>query len=427
LQRAYWAFAILLVVAIFAIPITFAIRNPDVRIPMTHGPPPRELVRDWELAVTQLRREQTRLEDFAFAVNHLWDSYPFIEMLEARGVDFFGLALEAFHELEEIAAYEIGHWFLAEFIEDRFLSHLGGYGGVHLTGDGRGLGDWLLQPYFFGLHDSRFTDDRIETEVRGENFYARREGEVGYVTINRFLPKGYEDVTRIPFWYFDFEEEWRQLLRAYVGFVTVGVERIVIDIRGIGSGFGDYFVPLVLEPLINEPVSVRGYGFHSDSPFSRRVSAAFREWYGFTDRLSPAASLAATFDYAIPHNLVHGFAMEVMALPLQLSIPQLPRGYVLGGERISAGFGPISTMSFDGEVWLLTDSANFSGHNFLYMQMAADAGFVIFYEENPDAQGWEYSLVRLPNSGVSLRYNPIYFTDVAGRPFEGVRPAEWVE
>jgi len=400
LRRVYWGFAILLVVAIIAVPVTFALTNPDVRIPMTHGGPPRELVRDWEVAVAQLNREQTRLHDFTFVINHLWESYPFLEMAEARGMDFFGQALAAFEELEEVAAYATGAGFLTEFIETRILSYLGGYGGVRLSGDPQGMPDWILHPYFFGFYDPRFTDDRIEQEVRGENFGARRIGGVGYVTINRFLPKGYEDITRMPFWYFDFEEEQRQLLEVYRDLlITDGVERIVIDIRGIGSGFGDYFVPLVLEPLINEPVSARGYGFHSDSPFARRIGGAFREWYGFSE-LSSAASLAVGFDYALPFNVVHGFVMDVTASPLQLD--------------------------FDGEIWLLTDSANFSGPNFLYLQMAADAGFVIFYEENAEAIGWGTSLARLPNSSVSLRYNPIFFTDAAGRPFEGVRPTEWV-
>jgi hypothetical protein len=75
--------------------------------------------------------------------------------------------------------------------------------------------------------------------------------------------------------------------------------------------------------------------------------------------------------------------------------------------------------TFNGKVWLLTDSDNFAGPNFMYLQMAAEAGFTIVYEENPQSKGWDTRPIRLPYTGVSLRFNPLYFTDREGHSLEG--------
>ena len=90
LRRFYWFCAIAVVVSIIAIPIGMGIRNPHVQLIDFHGPSPvaDELMREWNLAVSQARREQGRLHDFVVLVNHLSDNYPFVELAARRnGID----------------------------------------------------------------------------------------------------------------------------------------------------------------------------------------------------------------------------------------------------------------------------------------------------------------------------------------------------
>ena len=385
LHRIYWVCIIMAVAAIFIIPITMGIRNPNAWLPDFHGAPPAEVMNDWNRIVTQSRREYSRINDFVVMVELLSANYPFFALAgEQMGIDYMELATEVFEELSEVARYEATSGFFANFLNDRYLSQLGGFGDVRITSESSDFPEWITEPYFFGHYDWRFYDDRFETPLMDGNVQGWLSEDTAHLQINSFLPKGYEPITRLPFWYFDFETDKQYLMDFYAS--VTDFDNLVIDIRGIGSGFGDYFLPLILEPLITQPLAVQFYAFHTDGLMARRISENFREWYDLGD----------TFQ---AEEFADGFSIPITAQP-------------------------VGDVAFERQVWLLTDSANFSGPNFMYLQMAQDAGFIIVYEENPDAMGWETSFFRLPHSGLNVRFNPLYFTDADGRLLEmyGVQP-----
>jgi len=311
------------------------------------------------------------------------------------------LAVEVFDELVEVARYQISPRFLAEFLYENYLSLLGGFGGTHITSDSRReIINWRVEPYFFGYYDWRFTNDRLSLETLDENFTTQTLAPgVAYMAVNSFLAKGYEPVTWMPFWHYDFDAEVQRVLAFYRSIAEY--EHLVIDIRGIGSGFSEYFLPMILEPNIQAHMSASFYAFHADAPFANRVSRYFRAWYGIDATQPAATAFPATFGNATYfEHLQHGFPVYFEATPTS------------------------DTDSFSGQVWLLADSGSFSGANNMYLQMALDARFNIIYEENPQAVGWGVSYVHLPHSGLSLRYNPLFFTDSYGRPLEmyGAQP-----
>ena len=400
MRRIHWACIISIVIAIFAVPISLGIRHPD-RVPLiTHGvtATSAELIREYTILHNQTMREAGRLHDFGYMLYQLSNNYPFFDIAsESIGIDLIDLAWEAHDELYEHARYNITSNFFINFLNERYLGRLGGYGNPRITSEARGAASWLREPYFFGYYDWRFTDGQTDVSVRDDNIYSKILAEgIAYLRVNTFLPKGYMPVTHSPFRYFDFDAEKQHLLDFYGSIYDF--DHLIIDIRGIGSGFGDYFLPLILEPNLHAPLNARFYVFHMDGRFANRVSNRFRTWYGFGE-LVDGARLSQNFTYAMPEHLTHGFPIDITARSL-------------GGA------------AFGGQIWLMTDSNNFSGPNFMYLQMARDAGFVIVYEENPLANGWAMSFTRLPSSGLSLRYNPLYFTDHMGRPFEkyGVEP-----
>jgi len=394
LRRLYWFCIVTIVVLIFAIPIGMGIRNPHVQLLDTHGVSPavNELIREWNIAVAQARREQGRLNDFAILVNHISENYPFLSLMESHnGVNYIELALTVFDELAEVARYEVAPGFLSNFLNERYISLFDGYGGLRLTGRIHTTAGWLTQPYFFNYYDWRFYDDRHDIPVHDGNVVSEIlvDGML-YVRINNFLPKGYELITRNPFWYFCFDVDKQYLMDLFINLYSV--DDLIIDIRGIGAGFRDYFIPLVLAPFLVEPANARFYAFHANAGFANRVSQAYRDWYGFREAVA-ANLLTRGFAYGLPENVTQGF-------PIDIAVQ-------------SAG-----DVEFEGRIWLLTDSDNFSGPNFAYLQIAADAGFTIIYDESLESIGWDTSFTHLPYSGISVRFNPLYFTDITGRSFE---------
>jgi hypothetical protein len=394
LRRIYLTCVTLLCVVLFAVPITLSIINPHVRLPDVHGPPPTEMLQAYNLALTQHRRKMGRIHEFSLILHHMVENYPFFETAEKRtGIDYFVLYANAFEDLQEEAEHDVSPRFLPNFANERFISYFDGIGSLQITMEARLAFDWLIHPYFFGFYDWRLTDERFDIPVREENFVTADLGEgIAYMRVHSFLPVGYEPITFEPFRYFHFDTEKQHLWDFYGGLYDF--EHLVIDIRGINDGFGDYFLPLLLAPHINEATEARFYGFHTGGHFARRVSGAFRDWYGLPEPVD-ADLLTENFVYALPENLLYGFPVYLTAQPD-------------GNTR------------FDGQIWLLTDSGSFCGANLMYLQMAYDAGFTIIYEENPQAQGtgWATSFVRLPHSGASLRFNPLYFTDREGRALE---------
>ena len=390
LRRVYWACAISALIAVFAIPLTVTMRNPDVQA-IIHGDP-MEFIRERDRYWAPIIRENRMLNDFVFMVNHLFRNYPFFEMaVDSTGLDYIDLAIDAMEELYGYARYNVAGNFFIDFLNERYINMLGGFGNPRVTAEARNIAAWISEPYFFGLYDWRFYSELFDLYVRDDNAYTTVLADgIAYMRINTFLPKGYEPVTRYPFWHFDFDGEKQRLLDFYGS--VYDFDHLIIDIRGIGDGFGDYFLPLILAPNLHEPLNRRFYAFQMAGDFTSRVSYGFRNWYGLGEPVDKAL-LSQGFAYDLPEDLVYGFPIDIMARPL--------------GDA-----------AFGGQVWLITDSDNFSGANFMYLQMARDAGFVIVYEENPLAIGWATSFARLRNSGLSLRYNPLYFTDDTGRPLE---------
>jgi len=393
-RRFYWACITSIAVLIIAIPIGMGLHNPDVRLPDFHGPPPPELVSNFNRLMIQYQREHGRLSDFAVLANRLYESYPYFELVtRENGVDFMELSVAVLEELTGLARYEITPRFFSNFIVDQYLSVLGDFGGLRLSAEPHAMPGWITQPYFFGLYDARFYDDRFNVPVREGNVITETLAEgIMYLRVSTFLPKGYELVSRNPYWYFCFDADKEYLLNLSNN--LYGVNDLIIDIRGNGSGFGDYFIPLVLAPFLHETMNTWFYAFHTEDPFPRRVSAAYRAWYGLGEAV-------------IKDILIQGFSND---LPEVLTF----------GFPIDVTVQPTGDATFEGRVWLLTDSDNFSGPNLAYLQMARDAGFTIVYEENPESVGWASSFIPLTYSGLSVRFNPLYFTDETGQSFEEI-------
>jgi len=391
LKRAYWTCAVLLVVFLFAVPLYLGVTRPHVVVLDPFHPNVVAAQRRWQLEFNRVIREETRVADFAMMFTELQHNYPFFEAAaRATGIDYEVLALDVFDELVPIARDDPSPVFMRDFINERFLYYLQGLGNVRVANQAVTV-DWIHHPYFFGHADWRFADERQYVPVREDNIQLETlETGVAYMRINTFVAKGYEDVTRHPFWYFCPETEGARLLDYFA--TLDNYSDLIIDIRGNANNFARYFVPYLLAPLIDAPINAQFYAFHMQGYLARRVSYAYREWLDLGDRVS-ADKLSGGFAYPLPAGIVSGF-------PVPVSVT------------------PVGDVGFGGRVWLVVDSNAFSGPNFMYLQLAQEAGFTLVYQENPDATGWDTTFTGLVGASLVLRYNPLFFTDTDGRSLE---------
>lgn len=391
LRYLYVVAVVLILFGVVVYPVYLNLANPqmDVFVGRT------EFNRQFAERIRPYVREMGRMGDFAVFAHNIWENYPFFAMAERTvGVDVDTVGMEAFEYLQEVAQFAGDRLFL-DFLDNNFIQEFGGLGGLRLSTEGSAMPRWFLQPYFFGYYDWRFFDERAVVYTRDYNFTTQTlAGGIAYMRVNSFLPKGYEAVSRRPFWHFDFGTERARVLEFYQS--LYGYDDLVIDIRGLANGFSEYFIPMIVEPNLSASVSARFYGFHMDGEFAHTVSEAFRNWHGMAE-LRPVTAFPQIIESGNADDfelLEYGFAIDLEARPM--------------------GNAP----AFDGQIWLLTDSGTFTGVNHMYLKLALQAGFNIIYEENPYASGWDLSFSRLPNSRIAVRYNPLYFTDDVGRAFE---------
>ncbi|MCL2350650.1 MAG: hypothetical protein FWC67_04125, partial [Defluviitaleaceae bacterium] len=344
-----------------------------------------------------ISRENVRQYDFAYFLEHLGENYPFFEMALRRGVNIEAITEEALESLEATAR-EVGRNFLWEFVNDNFTSHFNGLGQLYLASEQTHLGAWITHPYFYGYEEFRFYTEGFDLPMRNDNLVTTMAGDgTAHMRVNSFLARGYEGLMHQPFWRFDFEAEQNQIMEFYSS--LGGTQDLFIDIRGINEGFCEYFIPLILEPNITAPIEATFYAFHMNGTFANGVSRAFRAHYGIAAPVN-AQTLSANMPYANENDfehLRHGFAIPLSAQPAA------------------------SQPAFGGNIWLITDSCNFSGPNQMYLYLAQLAGFNIIYEQNSQSRGWATAYHTLPFSGFRIRLNPLYFTDSEGRALEEFR------
>jgi len=388
-RRVYWTLAIGLFLLLTVGSVAYAVRNPHIQI---FGDPSAVLVdfRDVFNEARQVHRTNMRVQDFSVLLWLLNENYPFLEMVERGGVDLMALAETSLAEMEAEAYY----WAfdLVSFVNERFFNEFDRLGNVRLVSEPRGnISPWMLEPYFFGYRDWRFDSVHYVMDERESNFATGwLDDGIAYLQIESFIDKGFDRPSWSSFWHFRFDEE-RAALEAF--FAELDAESLVIDIRGVHSGFGEYFVPFLLAPNLREPVGGRFYAMHSIGDMATRVGAAFREWYEWGAVTAGLPNLPR-LNEADAADLHYSFEMDINIIPLA------------------------SAPVYDGQIYLLVDSGSFSGPNYMYLQLAQDAGWRILYQAEATAAGWGNSYIALPHSGFNLRFNPLYFTDAYGRAFE---------
>lgn len=336
-----------------------------------------------------LTAEQRR-EDFAYFEQELRDSYPYWGLWEREGTDAEAI-LDEYREMVEHSDNDF-ELFVAV---NSALFRLGGQGhlGILQPEDYEGF-----RQAFAGFKDEQHRTRWYETlndPVTAENYekllnaFNEMDDTVDYGTD---APEAVypENVTpliiaegRIAYLKidsFDGHEDDRERVLSFLDEVR-GYEHLIIDITQNSGGSDFYWMELLVEPLAKEPLSSTNYALVRNSENTAQYLAEAFE----PDELRPIEELP-DLPRLEPRD------RELATHFLQNTVAVEPAG-----------------SGFNGKIWLLVSERVYSAAE-AFTVFCKDTGFAEIVGEPTGGGGIGIDpvFIRLPNSGLLVRYSPLF-------------------
>ena len=196
---------------------------------------------------------------------------------------------------------------------------------------------------------------------------------------------------------------------------TIGhFDHLIIDLRGNHGGYAGNFTEHIIAPLIDSPVSLQYYVF-----FMGGEHAVMYDNIYYRD-----------LQWQIANGLVlHTDAPRFLAADM---LPYLTDANMGDFARLIYGFKRELTVNpseerwaFKGRVWILIDKGAYSAAE-ISAAIAKESGFATLVGDSTFGSfgGYTASFISLPNTGIIIRYDYGYVTDLQGRSLEefGVTP-----
>ena len=210
----------------------------------------------------------------------------------------------------------------------------------------------------------------------------------------------------------NFEQDG-QLIAAF-GATIGGFDHLIIDLRGNTGGSASNFMQHIMAPLIDEPASLFYYVFFKGGSHALMFDGIY-----YRDAKWQAAN------GLILHT-------DAPRFPVSDILPYLPHANAADFARLSYGFKrevivnpSASRWEFDGKIWILIDGRTFSASEISAL-LAKESGFATLVGAPTGGifGGYTAAFIGLPNTGVIIRYDYGYVTDLQGRSLEefGVEP-----
>ena len=177
-------------------------------------------------------------------------------------------------------------------------------------------------------------------------------------------------------------------------------DHLIIDIRQNGGGDSQFFPNLVIAPNISEPMEYYFYMFMMDGSHNRRL---LKTWFGnWWDGTAEYPTFAPVYDDLLC-RLTELDEDDAKLLDFYWAW----RGYIRPSQDEAI---------FGGKIWLLVGERNFSASENA-AAISRQTGFATLVGETTsgDGVGINPLVLALPNTGVVVRFSPIYGTDPLGR------------
>ena len=224
--------------------------------------------------------------------------------------------------------------------------------------------------------------------------------EIAYLGIGSFAANwDYDNFVTIPF----FEE-------------IQDFDHLILDLRGNGGGFSEYFPSQIMSRLINEPIEVVSHQFFSSGPIAVETMDAF---------VQTAANVIEYYDVSEWFSVDIMSAQDFIAEQGMTAINQADFAnleYVL--LETEWFFPNDDGILFDGKVWLLVDQGTASASSQATM-LLINSGRATVVGQNTSGVMWStHVYVMLPNTGMLFRIDIGYMTDADGVSLEayGIAP-----
>ena len=196
---------------------------------------------------------------------------------------------------------------------------------------------------------------------------------------------------------------------------TIGnFDHLIVDLRGNQGGYAGNFTEHIIAPLIDKPVSLYYYVFfmggqHSvmfDNIYSRDLQWQISN--GLVLHIDAPRFLASDVLPYLPHANAADFA-----------------GLTYGFKREITVNPSANRWAFKGKVWILIDRRAYSAAE-ISAAIAKESGFATLVGDSTFGSfgGYTAAFISLPNTGVIIRYDYGYATDLEGRSLEefGITP-----
>ena len=196
---------------------------------------------------------------------------------------------------------------------------------------------------------------------------------------------------------------------------TIGnFEHLIVDLRGNHGGYAGNFTEHIIAPLIDEPVSLEYYVFFMEG----QHAMMFDDIY-YRD-----------LQWQIYNGLV--FHTDAPRFTVDDLLPSLTQANTADFDGLSYGFKRELTVNpspnrweFKGKVWILIDRRAYSAAE-ISAAIAKETGFATLVGDSTFGSfgGYTAAFISLPNTGIIIRYDYGYTTDLQGRSFEefGIAP-----